>query len=292
MINSMTGFGSAESVTDQYTLSVEIKTLNSKFFDPIMKLPKEFAQWELPIKSVLENGLKRGKINLTLDFEEKGEGVPPVSIDEKLFENYFKIYQSLAEKVGVVNHANIFTEALHSPEVLVPKELEIESIPFEQVKETIQKAIDSCNGFRKNEGKKLEDALKSSLYKIANCLEMVKKLDPDRIEGIKSRLQQSINEIKNKVQLDQNRFEQEVVYYIEKLDITEEKVRLKSHLDHFSETLLESSPHGKKLGFIAQEIGREINTIGSKANDSNIQKEVVVMKEELEKIKEQVLNVL
>ncbi len=287
----MTGFGSAEIESDNFILKVEIRTLNSKFFDLSMKMPKELTVWESEIKSLLENGLKRGKVNFVLDLVSKGDVDVPVNVDEDLFHLYYNLYKKLSVDVGD-NNSDLFKEALHSPNVLVPKELSPDEIPFDEVSEVITKSIDTCNSFRKTEGKKLENAVKTSVLQIANALEKVKKIDPERVQNIRERIEQSIKEIESRVKMDQNRFEQELIYYIEKLDITEEKVRLKSHLDHFLETMNESGPLGKKLGFISQEIGREINTIGSKANYASMQREVVNMKEELEKIKEQVLNVL
>ncbi len=186
----------------------------------------------------------------------------------------------------------LFKLALHSPQVLIPQENAEELISFEEIRSTIEEAINKCNQFRREEGQKLEKALVEAKEKIGTGLQKVSELDPKRIAGIKSRLEQSVAELKEKVKADPNRFEQELIYYIEKLDISEEKVRLQSHLDYFDDIIATEGQNGKKLGFLSQEIGREINTIGSKANDAEIQREVVAMKEELEKIKEQVLNVL
>ncbi len=291
MIYSMTGFGRAEKVTNTYSLKVEIRTLNSKFFDPLIKIPKEFTQWEIDIKSVLEKGLKRGKVNLTIDFIPNDYVDTPIHINEKLFKLYFDKFREMAKRVKS-SEEDLFKLALYSPNVVIPVEGENEVISKEELTEAIEEAISGCNDFRKDEGAKLEEVLKESCRAISSGLDRVEKLDPERIENIRKRLSNAISELKAKVQYDENRFEQELVFYIEKLDISEEKVRLASHLAHFLESVDQGNSNGKKLGFISQEIGREINTIGSKANDAGIQREVVTMKEELEKIKEQILNVL
>ncbi len=287
----MTGFGSAEELSESYSAKIEIKTLNSKFFDPILKIPKDFAQWEIDIKNLLESGLKRGKINLTLEFAPSQYTEAPVKINEDLFKIYFKKFKEMSQEAGAENH-ELFKLALYAPEVILQNESTELGIDKRSLLKLVTEAVDNCKNYREEEGKSLEAALIQSCNEIKSGLNNVTKLDPKRINTIKNRLQQSLGEIKNKIQLDENRFEQELLYYIEKLDINEEKVRLESHLNHFLETVAQKDPNGKKLGFIAQEIGREINTIGSKANDADIQREVVRMKEELEKIKEQVLNVL
>ena len=291
MVYSMTGFGNAEDVTGAYSLKVEIRALNSKFFDPIIKIPKEFLQWEIDIKSTLEKGLKRGKANLSIEFVPNSFQEAPIHINEKLFELYYKKYKEMARQVNS-SETDLFKLALHSPNVVIPKDDENEWIDKDVLLKKIEEAIERCNEFRKEEGKELENALQECCNAIDVGLQKVKELDPGRLVNIRNRLTQSITEIKTKVGLDENRFEQELVYYVEKLDISEEKVRLASHLSHFMQTIHQEVPNGKKLGFISQEIGREINTIGSKANDAGVQREVVAMKEELEKIKEQVLNIL
>lgn len=291
MIYSMTGFGSAERVTEAYSLKVEIKSLNSKYFDPTLKIPKEFAQWEIDIKSILEAGLKRGKINVSIEFIPKSFDEPPVIINEALFESFFQKFSEMAFKVGSKSD-ELFKLALYAPNVMLPDENLGNILSLEDLKATLNAAIDQCKTYRQEEGSKMEQALKNSKELIGSGLEKVIDQDTRRIEHVKSRLKQSIGEIEDKVKVDPNRFEQELIYYIEKLDINEEKVRLKSHLDYFDDILSGDSPHGKKLGFLSQEIGREINTIGSKANDAIMQRAVVGMKEELEKIKEQILNIL
>ena len=287
----MTGFGSSEKMTDSYSLRVEIKTLNSKYFDPSLKIPKEFTQWEFEIKSILEKGLIRGKVNLLIDFQVKKADEPPIIINDALFQAYYRKYSEMAFKVDSSTN-ELFKLALHSPQVMVPEEDPEKLIRWEDLKSAVGEAVDHCISFRQEEGKKLQEALNVARSSIEAGLQQVKELDPARIENIKSRIETSLNEIKDRISIDSNRFEQELIYYIEKIDITEEKVRLQSHLDYMADIISEQSSNGKKLGFLAQELGREINTIGSKANDAGIQRSVVKMKEELEKIKEQVLNVL
>ena len=291
MIISMTGFGAAELSTDLFTLKVEIKTLNSKFFDPILKIPKEFAAWELDIKSGLEKILKRGKANIAIEFVSQSAEVAPVKINEPLFKMYYRTYDKLSHEVGA-SAEELFKLALHSPNVVVPRDDMSDIITLENVMSVVSEAAQNCQVFRSKEGDRLQEALQGSVNTIREQLDRVKELDPKRVESIRSRIQKSIGEIKEFVKVDENRFEQELIYYIEKLDITEEKVRLASHLHYFEEVMNGDESNGKKLGFISQEIGREINTIGSKANDAEIQRSVVNMKEALEMIKEQVLNVI
>jgi uncharacterized protein (TIGR00255 family) len=291
MIVSMTGFGASEVSSDVYSLKAEVKTLNSKFFDPILKIPKEFSIWELEIKGALEKILRRGKINLSLEFITQSDAMIPVHINETLFDVYFKKFDKLAHEHGATAD-ELFKLALHAPNVMEPRDDFAEMVNPQDVIRVIEEAALKCDDFRKNEGERLFDALKSSINTIEKYLELVQKLDPKRVENIRSRIEKSISELKDQTKLDENRFEQELIYYIEKLDISEEKVRLRSHLDYFMEVMDAKDSNGKKLGFISQEIGREINTIGSKANDAEIQRAVVNMKEALEKIKEQVLNVI
>jgi uncharacterized protein (TIGR00255 family) len=291
MIVSMTGFGAAEQISDQYTLKVEIKTLNSKFFDPILKIPKEFSAWELDIKSSLEKVLKRGKVAVSIDFTSQAEAALPVKINESLFKMYYKTYDKLSHDLGA-SADELFKLSLHSPNVIEQKDDVSDVLSSDKLIKVIDQASANCQDFRVNEGLRLQEALQQSVDAIREQLEKVKELDPLRVAGIKERIRKSIEEIKNQVKVDENRFEQELIYYIEKLDITEEKVRLASHLHYFEEVMNATDSNGKKLGFISQEIGREINTIGSKANDAEIQRAVVNMKESLEMIKEQVLNVL
>ncbi len=290
MIYSMTGFGSSEGDLSNYHLRIEIKTVNSKFFDLNLRLPRELADKELEIKNYLSSHLKRGKANVTVELESTDPTTPTVHIDDQLFKSYFERYKHLANETGA-DQKDLFRLALHSPDVIVNNNLS-EVLPWESMRPIIKEAVDRCMDSRKSEGDALAEKLKSYISAIKDGLTKVEAEDPNRKAQIKNRLNQSLDEIRDKVKVDQNRFEQELIYYFEKLDITEEKVRLGRHLDYFMEVLEDGESQGKKLGFISQEIGREINTIGSKANDAIIQRTVVQMKDELEKIKEQSLNII
>lgn len=287
----MTGYGAAESTSEKFIIKSEIRTLNSKYFDFQIKLPKECQQWEHNIKALAEAVLNRGKVNMVVELQPVGEFTDVVQINEPLFMAYYSSFQNLARKVNAEESA-IFKLSLYSPNVLNPTGSNENSVGWELLEPCIKKTLLACDEFRKTEGKKLATALIQSKNKIADGLQVVAKLDPMRVDSVKSRITQSLAEISEKIQVDQNRFEQELIYYIEKLDISEEKVRLTSHLEYFDTIIAQDEPSGKVLGFLSQEIGREINTIGSKANDSGIQRAVISMKEELEKIKEQILNVL
>lgn len=293
MITSMTGFGSAEKITEEYSLKVEIKTLNSKFFDPSYRLPNAFLKWEMEIKALLEKGLGRGKVNLGIYFELKNFEQLPIQINQQLFDAYYKRLQQLSDGLGIEGKVALFKMAMNMPNVVVHEESPEGNISFEVFKAVLLKGVADCNQFRLQEGINLQKALVASHEKIRHGLSEVEKLDPGRIENLKNRIYHSLEEVKQRIQIDQNRFEQELIYYIEKLDLTEEKIRLGSHLDYFIDVINnDQGVSGKKLGFLCQELGREINTIGSKANDAGIQRSVVGMKEELEKIKEQILNIL
>ncbi|MFT7030921.1 MAG: hypothetical protein ACI83W_002410 [Marinoscillum sp.] len=290
MLYSMTGFGSAEATTDRYLVKVEIKTLNSKFLDLSAKFPRELSDREPEIKNLVTEYLKRGKINLSIDLQPLSQIEESLLVNQKLFKAYFAQYKSLAHEVGA-DTGDLFKLALHSPDVLAPVS-EGKVLDWEIIKQTLIEALNQCNEFRKQEGAALQLKFQGYLDTIASGLKGVAAQDPNRIVQIKERIANNLEEIRAKTMVDQNRFEQELIYFIEKLDITEEKVRLAGHLDYFREVMNADDMPGKKLGFISQEIGREINTIGSKANDAVIQREVVQMKDELEKIKEQCMNII
>lgn len=292
MIESMTGFGAASLLTDRWQIKCEIRTLNSKFLDLSYKLPKELSDFELEIKNLLTNSLKRGKVALTIELtDQKGESDQNIEINQDLFDAYYKQLSEMAERVGA-DKADLFRLALQSPDVMKTKEPESNEEVGKLFIEVMKEAIAKCSGFRQQEGKALNDKLSGYIDRIASGLESVIERDPERIKNIKTRIDQNLNEMIGADKIDPNRFEQELIYYIEKLDITEEKDRLGNHLKFFREILDAKQSNGKKLGFISQEIGREINTIGSKSNDATLQRYVVEMKEELEKIKEQVLNIV
>ncbi len=289
MIKSMTGFGKASLELGDRTITVEIRSLNSKGADISLRLSSGLRNYELELRNDLSKQLERGKIDLSIYIESnKVEG--SVEINTELAKTYYEQLKNLAQVLGEPLEEPI-QQILRMPDVLKSERKETDEEEWKQIKGCVNEAIKQLNAFRDLEGQSLKKDFEERFTKIGTCLEEVKTLDTKRIDAIKERIRTNIDEAIGKNKIDENRFEQELIYYIEKLDINEEKVRLKTHLDYFIETCKEASP-GRKLNFISQEIGREINTIGSKANDAQIQKLVVVMKDELEKIKEQANNVL
>jgi len=288
----MTGYGEARYEDDQYTIRAEVKTLNSKFLDIAIRIPRSFNDKEIQIRNLISEKLVRGKVSLVLEFNNKGDSTAKININERLFHEYYDKLKSLSDGVES-NSADLFKMAVQFPDVIETSEDDsnIEK-EWELIFPVIRKAVDNSNDFRVKEGMTLTENLNSYISAIEKNLEEIKILDPKRVDRIKTRLNDNLKEFAQKEELDVNRLEQELIYYIEKLDISEEKVRLASHLNYFSEILNGKNSMGKKMNFICQEIGREINTIGSKSNDAAMQKVVVNMKEELEKIKEQVLNIL
>jgi len=290
MTKSMTGFGLSSQTVGEYIISVEVKTLNSKFADINLRMSSQFSSKEIEWRKLISDLLVRGKISVVIDIVS--ESSQETLIDQDQFEKYFELYKKLGNSVKV-SEEELFKLAMQAPGVF--KSSNSQSLPdeiAESIPQLIKEAIDGCDQFRLQEGAALESKLREYTDLIKNQLESIIKIDGNRSERVAERIKTALNNLELEVELDNNRFEQELVYYIEKFDITEEKVRLANHLKYFSEVLDLQEPIGKKLGFVSQELGREINTIGSKANDSEIQKHVVVMKEELEKIKEQSLNIL
>ena len=288
----MTGYGLASLETAELAVTVEIKSLNSKFLDINLKLPKEYVERELEIRNILGNTLERGKIGLSIEVEEKGEVKPKVSVNKELVKQYYDELKDTAKLVGATD-ADLLKIALTLPKAINSETDNQDNAKiWETIVKALHEAIKKCDDFRLSEGKTLGKKLEDYTHKIEAFLKQVDEADPQRVKAVRERIKNHMAEYEVKEQVDQNRFEQELIYYIEKLDISEEKVRLKSHLQYFLETMKDKDANGKKMGFIAQEIGREINTIGSKANDAIIQRFVVGMKEELEKIKEQSLNIL
>ena len=291
MQQSMTGYGRDERTEQNFLIKTEIKTLNSKFLDLTPRYAKELSTKEIEIRNLISDKLKRGKIMLSVELLMNEVEASNVQVDEGLFKAYFEKFSELASNVGK-KEENIFEFALQAPDVIKQQELDPEEIPWQGILDSVASAADKCSTFRKEEGGALVEKLLEYIQNIEEGLLKIEGQDESRNEQIRTRLQKSLEEIKDRVQVDENRFEQELIYYLEKLDITEEKVRLKQHLSFFKEVLAKEEGAGKKLGFISQEIGREINTMGSKANDAEIQRTVVMMKDELEKIKEQSLNIL
>ena len=290
----MTGYGAAKLSDGNISINIEVKTLNSKFLDLNIRFPKSLSTNELEMRNVVSDVLQRGKISLSIDVQNEAETELKQKYNEALFLKYYQSLKELADKVGTSND-ELFKLALGSPDVIVnsgPGSEEENQGDWNKILELMKQALEQCDQFRIKEGAVLEVKFRGYIKSIANSLKEVERLDPNRVAKVRNRIYGNLKAFVEEENLDQNRLEQEMIYYIEKFDITEEKVRLKNHLDHFEEILDENESLGKKLGFISQEIGREINTIGSKANDSEVQKHVVSMKEELEKIKEQLLNVL
>jgi uncharacterized protein (TIGR00255 family) len=292
MIKSMTGFGIAGLENEQMMIQVEIRSLNSKFLDLSIRSPRQFSDKEHEIRTLVQSILDRGKVNVSIEFVPKGSQDLPVTINQDLFKAYYAEFKGLAELVGEKSN-DLFKLALQSPNVItsIPMERE-ETEDWDQTKVILEEALKKCDGFRKDEGASLYSKLEENIQVIRSAFERVKQEEPIRKERIKQRIRNHFDQWMDENSFDANRFEQELIYYFEKLDVTEELVRLETHLDYFVKSLKEETSQGKKLGFISQEIGREINTIGSKANDAEIQKHVILMKDELEKIKEQSLNVL
>jgi uncharacterized protein (TIGR00255 family) len=296
MIYSMTGFGKSQKEIQDLQIRVEVKSLNSKFTDIFCRVPKSLSAKEIDIRNYLTQQLERGKMELNLHLQKNTENIEQSILPQGQISTYFAELKRLATELGVQNidENALYLQAmsmpsLHSSDNSQDNDDEIEAL-WKVVFEAVQEAVKECKEFRAREGKVVEDKFREYIASIKSGLAQVLEQDKIRMPGIRERMRNALLELGLKEDFDKNRFEQEVVYYIEKFDISEEKVRLATHLDYFIEILEEGN--GKKLNFMAQEIGREINTIGSKANDSTIQRLVVNMKDELEKIKEQTANVL
>jgi uncharacterized protein (TIGR00255 family) len=286
----MTGFGTASIQKDEYEVIAEIRTLNSKFADIAVRIPAQWSSLELILRKQLSEGLVRGKISLSLEIVSNASSSEAI-FDEELLADYLTKFKLVSSKLDE-EPTDLFSLALHAPGVLKVNEEGFNEDLVELIKEAVDQSIARTNEFRLQEGKELSTKLSDYITTIRDLLGQVNPLDKERIELIEERLRQGFANNNANVDLDKNRFEQELIYYIEKLDINEEIVRLANHLDYFEEIMQSDKPNGKKLGFVSQEMGREINTIGSKANNAPIQRIVVEMKEELEKIKEQSLNLL
>lgn len=288
----MTGFGQAQTTVADATLLVEVKALNSKFLDLSLRLPRIFSEKELDIRAVITEKLERGKISISIEYNQPNSPDLLPQYNEALFISHYGQLKKLADRV-LAPYDRLFEIALRAQDNQATSERTVlDPLLYEKCLATLKEAIDQCDQFRRTEGNTLSDKFKQYIGTISSHLANVEKLDPQRVEKIRSKIKGSVTDFFGEEGFDSNRLEQEIIFYIEKLDIHEERVRLKTHLDYFISVMKEPQPSGKKLGFIAQEIGREINTIGSKANDAEMQKEVVMMKEELEKIKEQLNNIL
>jgi len=288
----MTGYGAAEYQDEWLQLSVVVKSVNAKHADIGFRLPTAFSSKEIAWRNLVLTYLERGKITLSVTYEGKNAILPQAYIDKARFKDYYRLLESLAGEVGASTQP-LFQLALQAPAVITKADSDVGSQEEHQVlEEVIQTALQRCDESRRAEGTVLAGKLLSYLRNIHKSLEKVEEMDAGRRESIRKKLQASVKSWVTARAIDENRFEQELIYYLERLDITEEKVRLAQHLSYFEKVMEEAQAVGKKLGFIAQEIGREINTIGAKANDVAIQKEIILMKDELEKIKEQLQNIL
>ena len=285
MIQSMTGFGKHVVQLPSKKITVELKSLNSKSLDINARIPQSYREKELELRKMIADALIRGKVDFGLYVEITGEETT-AEVNQGVVKKYMEQLANIAQG----DDLKLLELALRMPDTLKTDKDDIDEAEYGAIKEAMTNALSEINDFRSKEGKVLEKDFVERIKVLNNLLEKIKIIDPERLGTIRERLDRAVADLK--VEVDANRFEQELIYYLEKYDITEEKVRLANHLDYFENTLHSDDSNGKKLGFIAQEIGREINTIGSKANYAPMQQLVVQMKDELEKIKEQMLNVL
>ncbi len=290
MVLSMTGFGKTTCEVGSKKITIEIKSLNSKQLDLFSRVPNVYKEKDLELRNIVAQRLERGKIEFGI-FVENLNGDASTQINQALVENYYSQIKSMSEKMGVPEPSDWMALLLRMPEVMKTEVQEVDEEDWAKVRAAFEKAVDALVEFRTREGESLSAVFEQKIANIRSLLSTIDPFEKERVEKIKQRIIDNLSEIKA-VEYDKNRFEQEMIYYIEKLDVNEEKNRLRQHLTYFEETMKADGYAGKKLGFIAQEIGREINTLGSKSNHSEMQKIVVKMKDELEQIKEQVLNVL
>ncbi|PKP00698.1 MAG: YicC family protein [Bacteroidetes bacterium HGW-Bacteroidetes-9] len=290
MVRSMTGYGKATAILPGKSITIEIKSLNSKQFDINLRLPAMLREREAEFRSLLAKSVERGKVDVNVSVDYTGSEMP-ASINRPLAMAYHKELKSLAAETGEA-HSDLLSIVMKMPDVTRQLREETSEEEWKNVFDAIKTAIAQHDEFRIHEGSLLENDFSNRILTIRNLLTQVEPFEAERNRLQREKLRSSVAEFIDSNTLDANRFEQEIIYYLEKLDITEEKVRLLKHCNYFLETLKESEANGRKLNFITQEIGREINTLGSKANDAAIQKLVVQMKDELEKIKEQLANIL
>ena len=286
MIQSMTGFGKATLQLPNKKITVEVKSLNSKGLDLNVRIPSLYREMELGLRNQIALKLERGKVDFSIFIESTAEQTS-TKVNVPIVKGYI---EQLRAVYAEADEVELMKMAIRMPDTMKIEREEIDEKDWSQIETAINEALQNILNFRKDEGQSLEKEFQLRIANIRQYMNEALALDPERVQAIKDRLQTAIAELK--VNVDENRFEQELIYYLEKLDITEEKVRLTNHLDYFLETIKGTEANGRKLGFITQEMGREINTMGSKSNHAQMQKLVVQMKDELEKIKEQVLNVL
>jgi uncharacterized protein (TIGR00255 family) len=286
----MTGYGKSQMETSKANITIEVKTLNSKQLDINCRIPSSYKEYELEIRNLINTKLRRGKVDCSINLEVTAIDEAP-EINTDLVKNYYLQIKSLADTLEPGATGDILGNVLGFPDIFKTKNGELDPQIWQATWKGLGEAVDLVDQFRIAEGKVLEADFISRINNISSLLNDILPLESERINNIKARIKTNLNR-QEEVDVDENRFEQELIFYLEKLDITEEKIRLKKHCDYFLETIESALSSGKKLSFIAQEIGREINTIGAKANDADIQRIVVLMKDELEKIKEQLFNIL
>ncbi len=288
---SMTGYGKSSCEINNKKIVVEIKSLNSKQADISTKISTIYRDKDLEIRNLLNSTLERGKIDfiLYIDSSTKENGV---KINQSVLKSYFEQLKELSETTGIPATDDWMSLLMRLPDTLKTDNEEIDETEWLRVLELVESALNQLIEFRIQEGKALEEVFKAKIFNIEKLLNQIEPFENERIEKLKGRIEENLQNLSEKIEFDKNRLEQELIFYIEKLDINEEKTRLKNHLSYFIETMNKEKSAGRKLGFITQEIGREINTMGSKSNHSEMQKIVVMMKDELEQIKEQVLNTL
>ena len=287
----MTGYGKAECLLADKKLTIEIKSLNSKQLDTNTRLPSLYKEKELEIRQLIASELERGKVECSFYYELSGDAVSGI-INEAVVKSYYEQLYRISGELGLQASLELLSTVMRMPDTIRTEKPELEEKEWTLVKEALQQALDQLNNFRIQEGVSLDGDLRQRVESISEKLEKVERYEKERIDQVRERIGKHLEEYNLQDTVDENRFEQELIYYIEKLDISEEKVRLANHCRYFQETLEDQGPAGKKLGFISQEMGREINTLGSKANHKELQRLVVEMKDELERIKEQILNVL
>lgn len=291
MLQSMTGFGKASGTYGNKKITVEIKSVNSKQLDMNIRIPSAFRDKEMELKNFVAQKAERGKTDVSIYYENLGDE-RVFSLNKDVAKAYINEVKLLGEELGITVTEQTLSAVLRMPEVVSTEKKEADENEWKTIMTLVDAALNSFVNFRIAEGGKLEADLKLRINSILDCLKKTEPYDQQRIQSVRDKIQKSLNEWLQQENIDKNRFEQELIYYIEKLDVSEEKLRLKTHCDYFTDTMEKENNSGRKLGFITQEIGREINTLGSKANQAEMQKLVVLMKDELEKVKEQVLNIL
>ncbi|WP_025007072.1 YicC/YloC family endoribonuclease [Marinilabilia salmonicolor] len=290
MIKSMTGFGKSVCELPAKRITIEIKSLNSKQLDINTRIPNLYREKELIMRNIISQTLQRGKVDVTFYVESMVPDKIP-QVNEEVISAYHSQLKGVAEKLNIGDSTDYLRIIMPLPDTMKTMPAELDEEEWKAVSSALVEAIEQLDNFRTQEGDSMQMDVRERCTNIAALLEQVAPFETQRTEKIKNRIKENLSDFSSNG-TDENRFEQELIYYLEKLDISEEKVRLKNHINYFNETMEENGPVGKKLGFITQEMGREINTLGSKANDSDIQHIVVKMKDDLEKIKEQILNIL